>query len=392
VTMVSPSGPGTPAASPRAYSGAAGAAIPPATLAAAESLLARGGKDGAALPGGVLPGIAFDSGRVLSVTFAAPQGRTVLLACWRGARADPGGQAGGEKQVGVGPVGERRNASTVDPADDSATALVEDAAHSFQLALERESATAAHQEAMALRQSQEMQHAFLRRLSHELRTPLTAITGYASSLLQEDVTWDAESQHRFLSRISAESSRLGRLVNDLLDFSAIESGIFRLQCDWCDLSLVIDAAVALLPPRGAPFVEVKTAPGLPQVWADHDRLEQVFVNLLGNALGHNPPGTRVTVTADAAPERADEHGTVIVRVTDDGEGMPPELLYAPATATAIRRPRRRGESGAGLGLSIAKGIVEAHGGLLELEQAARGTSLRITLPVEKPQEKGTDDE
>ncbi|MCW2934396.1 MAG: D-xylose transport ATP-binding protein XylG [Actinomycetia bacterium] len=367
VTMAGPSGPGTPAASPRAYSGAAGAAIPPATLAAAESLLARGGQDGAALPGGALPGIAFDAGRVLSVTFAAPQGRTVLLACWRGARADP--------------------------ADDSATALVEDAAHSFRLALERESATAAHQEAMALRQSQEMQHAFLRRLSHELRTPLTAITGYASSLLQEDVTWDAESQHRFLSRISAESSRLGRLVNDLLDFSAIESGIFRLQCDWCDLSLVIDAAVALLPPRGAPFVEVKTAPGLPQVWADHDRLEQVFVNLLGNALGHNPPGTRVTVTADAAPERADEHATVIVRVSDDGEGMLPELLHEPAAATAIRRPRRRGDSsGAGLGLSIAKGIVEAHGGLLDLEQAARGTSLRITLPVEKPQEKGSDDE
>ncbi len=376
VTMPAARGPGTPTASTRAYSGAGGV-IPAATLAAAESLLAREAKDGTALPSGAVPGVTVDSGRVLSVTFAAPQGQTVLLACWRG---------------GVGAVGGDKTPPLADPADDSATALVEDAAHSFRLALERESATAAHQEAMALRQSQEMQHGFLRRLSHELRTPLTAITGYASSLLQEDVTWDAESQHRFLSRISAESSRLGRLVNDLLDFSAIESGIFRLQCDWCDLSLVIDAAVALLPPRGAPFVEVKTAPGLPQVWADHDRLEQVFVNLLGNALGHNPPGTRVTVTAGAAPERGDEHGTVIVRVSDDGEGMPAELLHAPAAATAARRPHRRGDSGAGLGLSIAKGIVEAHGGLLELEQAARGTSLRITLPVEKPPEKGSDDE
>ncbi len=72
--------------------------------------------------------------------------------------------------------------------------------------------------------------------------------------------------------------------------------------------------------------------------------------------------------------------------------MPAELLHAPAAATAARRPHRRGDSGAGLGLSIAKGIVEAHGGLLELEQAARGTSLRITLPVEKPPEKGSDDE
>jgi signal transduction histidine kinase/ABC-type multidrug transport system ATPase subunit len=385
VTTVGASGPGTPMTSPRAYSGA-GAVIPPATLAAAESLLARDDTDEAAPPDGALPGVTVDSGRVLSVTFAAPQGRTVLLACWRATRADTAGRGV------VGAVGGDKPVSLADPADDSATALIEDAAHSFRLALERESATAAHQEAMALRQSQEMQHGFLRRLSHELRTPLTAITGYASSLLQEDVTWDPESQHRFLSRISAESSRLGRLVNDLLDFSAIESGIFRLQCDWCDLSLVIDAAVGLLPPRGAPFVEVKTAPGLPQVWADHDRLEQVFVNLLGNALRHNPPGTRVTVTADAAPERADEHGTVIVRVSDDGEGMSPELLHAPAAATAVRRPRRRGDSGAGLGLSIAKGIVEAHGGLLELEQAVRGTSLRITLPVEKPAEKGNDDE
>jgi signal transduction histidine kinase/ABC-type multidrug transport system ATPase subunit len=353
---------GAAAAGVRAYSGGF-AAIPGSLLAAAESVLARGEPDGIALPG-----LAADAGRVLSVTFAAPGGRTVLLACWHGS------------------AGSHANVVT-----DSWTDLVEDAAHSFRLALERESASAAHEEAMALRQSQEMQHAFLRRLSHELRTPLTAITGYASSLLQEDVTWDAESQQRFLSRIAAESSRLGRLVNDLLDFSAIESGIFRLQSDWCDLPLVIDAAVALLPPRGALFVEVKTAAELPAIWADHDRLEQVFVNLLGNALGHNPPGTRVTVTAEAAAARAGAAATVTVRVTDDGEGMSPELLTASAAAmAAVRRPRRRGDAGAGLGLSIARGIVAAHGGAMELEQATRGTSFRITLPVERPQ-KGPDD-
>jgi signal transduction histidine kinase/ABC-type multidrug transport system ATPase subunit len=338
----------------RAYCGSDDT-IPPETLAAATSVLARDGLDGVALSG-----MAVTANRVLSVTLTAPQGRTVLLASWLGPPS-------------VAPS----------PAEDSAMALVEDAAHSFRLALERESATAAHQEAMALRQSQVMQHAFLRRLSHELRTPLTAITGYASSLLQEDVTWDAESQHRFLSRISAESSRLGRLVNDLLDFSAIESGIFRLQSDWCDVPLVIDAAVALLPPRSVPFVEVRTAPGLPQIWADHDRLEQVFVNLLGNALGHNPPGTHVTVTAEGTPARDGQPATVTVRVADDGEGMRPEILHAPAAATAVRRPHRRGDSGAGLGLSIAKGIVTAHGGTLDLEQAERGTSFLITLPVEK---------
>ena len=126
----------------------------------------------------------------------------------------------------------------------------------------------------------------------------TAIRGYASSLMQPDVTWDRESQQRFLDRIAAESARLGRLVDDLLDFSAIESGTIRLQWDWCDIRLVIEAAIACLPPASAASVALTCDASLPVVWADHDRMEQVFVNLLNNALRHNPPGTRVRVTAD----------------------------------------------------------------------------------------------
>jgi signal transduction histidine kinase len=343
----------------RAYTGNQDMA-PASTLAEARTALHRSDPDGLAVAGvagesraaGGLRGAGAWTARSLSVTFAAPDGRTVLLASWHD---------------GTSP--------------DDATALIEDAAHSLRMALERVQALAAHQEALALRQSHELQQAFLQRLSHELRTPLTAITGYASTLLQKDVTWDAESQQRFLSRIAAESGRLGRLVNDLLDFSAIESGIFRLQSDWCDLSLVVDAAVACLPPPSGELVEVKCAPGLPTVWADHDRLEQVFVNLLSNALGHNPPGTRVVVTAEAGD--ASDPGVVIVKVADDGNGMLPDLINAPTEAA--RRPRPRG-SGAGLGLSIASGIVAAHGGRTELEPAPRGTCFRITLPVEMPAE------
>jgi signal transduction histidine kinase/ABC-type multidrug transport system ATPase subunit len=333
----SPGSPGSPA----------GAGATQAALGAAKAAFASAGRDGAAVGGS-----GADGERLISVTFAAPGGRTVLVATWR---------------------------DGVPRAD--ATDLLEDAAHSLRLALEREKALAAQQEAMTLRQSQELQRGFLRRLSHELRTPLTAITGYASSLLQPDVTWDAESQQRFLSRIAAESSRLGRLVNDLLDFSAIESGILRLQCDWCDIPLVLDAALACLPPAqrpqaDTPLVEVSCEPDLPAIWADHDRLEQVFVNLLTNALGHNPPGTRVVVTA-----AADGPGAVLVRVADDGEGMPPDVLRAPAESARRHRSRN---AGAGLGLSIAGGIVAAHGGRIELEQAARGTCFRIHLPVEMP--------
>jgi signal transduction histidine kinase/ABC-type branched-subunit amino acid transport system ATPase component len=283
--------------------------------------------------------------RLLSVTFAAPGCGAALIASWS-----------------TGPQ----------PAD--ATALLEDAARSLRLALEREEASIAHQEALTLRRSRELQRDFLSRLSHELRTPLTAIRGYASSLMQPDVTWDGASERRFLGRIAAESARLGRLVDDLLDFSAIESGILRLQEDWCDLPLVLEAAIACLPPDVSPPVRLSCAPDLPVIWADHDRLEQVFVNLLANAVGHNPAGTSVTVTVTGS---GPAHVAVIV--ADDGVGLGPDLVGAPFEAA---RRRRVPTAGAGLGLSIAKGIVTAHGGEIALVPQESGTCLRICLPVE----------
>jgi signal transduction histidine kinase/ABC-type multidrug transport system ATPase subunit len=333
--------------------------------------------------------------RARAVAFVAAGGPTVLLASWRRV-----------------------------PLTSEETALMEDAANSLRLALEREEAGHAHQEAAALRRSRELQRGFLSRLSHELRTPLTAIRGYASSLLQTDVTWDRDSQQRFLDRIAAESARLGRLVDDLLDFSAIESGLMRLQWDWCEMRLVLEAAIACLPPASATAVSLDCDVGLPVVWADHDRLEQVFVNLLNNAFGHNPPGTQVHVTVargpasrQAGPERPEPTGPrvpeVVISVRDDGMGLPPELVASPFEPA--RRPRpstasgngsnragrapdhgphngssraqssragHRTSAGAGLGLSIAKGIVQAHGGRIELIPLRKGTCFRVYLPVE----------
>jgi signal transduction histidine kinase len=241
-------------------------------------------------------------------------------------------------------------------------------------ALEREEAERAQQEAMTLRRSQDLQQAFLTRLSHELRTPLTAIRGYASSLLAPDVVWDEESQHRFLGRIAGESDRLGRLVDDLLDFSAIQADILRLSLDWCDLALVIDAAVACLPPEGVAAVTVAAAPALPVIWADHDRLEQVLVNLMDNAFRHNGPGTSIEVSAARVGAN-----TVEVVVADDGRGLPEEVADEPFRAG---RERRGPTAGAGLGLSIAKGIVDAHGGTLTVDRPPRGTRFRLRLAVE----------
>jgi len=290
--------------------------------------------------------------RVRLVAFTAANGPAVLLASWK----QPSAKAAHEE-----------------------IALMEDAAHSLRLALDREEAGLAHAEAAALRRSGELQRDFLSRLSHELRTPLTAIRGYASSLMQTDVTWDRSSQDRFLDRIAAESARLGRLVDDLLDFSTIESGLMRLQPDWCDLPLVVQAAVACLTPAGRAAVTVSCAPDLPVIWADHDRLEQVFVNLINNAVGHNPPGTRVWVTAEAdGPE-------VLISVRDDGAGIPDELAVAPFEAGRRRRTRT---GGAGLGLSITQGIVDAHQGRIELRRLEQGTEFRVYLPADAQEDPG----
>jgi signal transduction histidine kinase/ABC-type multidrug transport system ATPase subunit len=316
------------------------ASCSPEVMATSDRLLGQARTDDVAVHAG-----GGGRGDMLAVTFAAPGCGAVLVASWQ------------HRQP---------------PAD--ATALLEDAARSLQLALEREEAVVAHQEAVTLRRSQDLQRGFLSRLSHELRTPLTAIRGYASSLLQPDVTWDGESQHRFLGTIAAESARLGRLVEDLLDFSAIESGILRLQRDWCDLPLVLEAAIACLPPGATAQVEMTCAADLPVIWADHDRLEQVFVNLLTNAVGHNPAGTGVLVSASAP-----RPGFVEVTVADDGVGLSAEIARAPFESA---RRRRAPTGGAGLGLSIAKGIVSAHGGQIELLRRPRGTCFVICLPIE----------
>jgi signal transduction histidine kinase len=235
----------------------------------------------------------------------------------------------------------------------------------------------ARREAAALRRSQVIQRELLSSLSHELRTPLTAIQGYASTLRQHDLTWDAASTERFLGSIATEAARLERLVGDLLDSTAIESGVLRLQRDWCDLRLVVQAAIDLVVDRkrAGAAVDLRPEPGLEPIWGDHDRLEQVFVNLLENAVAHGASGEAIAVTL----RRGATAGMVEVEVRDRGPGLPPEL------GDRIFEPRVRGTTeapGAGLGLPIARAIVEAHGGSLQAVPVERGASFVVALPTE----------
>jgi signal transduction histidine kinase len=255
--------------------------------------------------------------------------------------------------------------------------LLDDATRSLAPALEAEVLERSRREAAALRRSQAIQRELLSSLSHELRTPLTAIQGFASTLRQHDLTWDAASTERFLGSIATEAARLERLVGDLLDSSAIESGVLRLQRDWCDLRLVVEAAVDVVSRKAASdaAVFVRADPAIEAIWGDHDRLEQVFVNLVENAVAHGASGepTKVAMRRGATP------GTVEVEVRDRGNGLPPEL------GDRIFEPRVRGTTeapGAGLGLPIARAIVEAHGGRLRTVPVDKGACFVVCLPAE----------
>ena len=281
------------------------------------------------LAGGDTARAGGEAGHVLAVPFDLPEGRAALAVLWRDAAATEG-------------HGE----------------VLQDVARSLSLGLEREGLEAAHREAQALRRSQRLQREFLSRLSHELRTPLTAIHGCVDTLLQPDVAWGAEETRRFLGTIGTESDRMRRLVADLLDASAIDAGIFRIHPDWCDLDLVLRRSVACAAPGAEERVAVTVAPGLGPVWADHDKVEQVLVNLLENALRHSPADAPVRVTAGPGPG---DRGAEVV-VSDAGDGVPDDMaanLFEPH----VTGP---GQSGTGLGLAIARGIARAHGGTLAL--------------------------
>jgi signal transduction histidine kinase/ABC-type cobalamin/Fe3+-siderophores transport system ATPase subunit len=262
--------------------------------------------------------------------------------------------------------------------------LLDDATRSLAPALEAEVLERSHREAAALRRSQAIQRELLSSLSHELRTPLTAIQGYASTLRQHDLTWDAASTERFLGSIATEAARLERLVGDLLDSSAIESGVLRLQRDWCDLRLVIRAAIDVVCRKDSGSdVDLRADPGLEATWGDHDRLEQVFVNLVENAVAHGASDIPVAVTL----RRGAIPGTVEIEVRDHGPGIPPEL------GERIFQSRVRGTSeapGAGLGLPIARAIVEAHGGSLRALPVDEGALFLVTLPADPPSDPPSD--
>ena len=210
-------------------------------------------------------------------------------------------------------------------------------------------------------------------VGHELRTPLSAIKGYASTLLQDDVSWAASDERQFLEAISAESDRLAQLVTNLLDLSRIEAGLLSLHREPCGLQELVDNAVRGLPPPSvATTVDIPST--LPMLDADAARLEVVVHNLLSNAQAYGSAHIRVSATH--------RDGSVVVEVVDDGPGIAADEL--PHIFERFYRAKRGSQmrvGGTGLGLAICKAFVEVHGGTIWAESSARGTIIAFTVPT-----------
>ncbi|MHB8893818.1 MAG: ATP-binding protein [Candidatus Geothermincolia bacterium] len=219
---------------------------------------------------------------------------------------------------------------------------------------------------------------FVSMVSHELRTPLTSIKAYVDTLQRQDVRFDEETRASFISVISRETERMTRLINDILDLSRIEAGRLDLKPTFVDLLELVSAVVARIESQAAGHSVVLDLPdSMEPVRAEASKIEQVMLNLLGNALKYSPPGSEVAISVRRLKEKA------MVSVTDHGIGIAREQL--PHVFDKYHRAGSAGGGGirgAGLGLFVTKSIVEAHGGRIwaESEEGA-GTTVIFTIPL-----------
>lgn len=230
-----------------------------------------------------------------------------------------------------------------------------------------------------LQSARQMQIDMVANVSHELRTPLTSIKGLVETLRAGAVD-DPEVRDDFLETVEHETDRLIRLISDLLLLSRVDSEALSLKQEPLDLQALCQAAVNRLTPQAeaqAVTLAIESSSNTPQVRVDRDRIEQVLVNLLDNAIKYSRPGGKVMISLAGL-----EDSQVKVTVQDEGIGIPArDLVRIGERFYRADKARSRAEGGSGLGLAIARSLVEAHGGRLWLEsEEGQGTAVNFTLP------------
>jgi two-component system phosphate regulon sensor histidine kinase PhoR len=223
---------------------------------------------------------------------------------------------------------------------------------------------------------------FVANVSHELRTPLTAIRGYVETLLHNPPT-EAEDARQFLTIIARHSERLSRLTEDLLTLSDLESGARKMTLKPVEAGHLIQRVLEVFWDRAAKK-NVTLSYAVPTellILGDSDRLQQLFINLVDNAVKYNSPGGSVTITGRHVDSGA--HAEVEIAVIDTGAGISEkDLPRLTERFYRVDKARSREMGGTGLGLAIVKHIVQAHGGDLKIESALnKGTTVRVFLPA-----------
>jgi len=235
-------------------------------------------------------------------------------------------------------------------------------------------------------------------VTHELRTPLTAIQGYMEGLMDGVLP----SEPATYQLIHHEVTRLQRLVRDLQELSRVESGQIALNRQLVNVHALIQGAVERLRPQfedKGVVLKLETSENLPPVLIDPDRITQVLLNLIGNALQYTPPNGQVTVQAlvtkptarrslsGGRPSVAETSGSqpmITIQVTDTGIGIPPEHLpHIFERFYRVDKSRSRTSGGSGIGLTIARHLVEAHGGRIWARSPGpdQGSTFAFTLPI-----------
>jgi len=241
-------------------------------------------------------------------------------------------------------------------------------------AIDRLRSSAAIREAEAEIQTERTRNALLNAVSHDIKTPLASIYGAATSLLEEEQRLSPDTRRDLVESISAEAELLNRVVNNLLEMTSLDSGL-QAKKDWRPLEEIVGAALARLEKAlRNRTVTTHISPDLPWICVDDVLIEQVFVNILENAINYTPAGTAISIDARRRGDLA------VIAVSDYGTGLTPDELNH--VFDKFFRGKTEGARGVGLGLAICRAIVLGHGGSISASNTSEGGAVfRFELPI-----------